>query len=73
MRLSTGNLLKVDAVVTVVAFCLSGVLRHAKHGIGYVVGDIAWFTFLAGLLGLLVLGVASAIIAIRHSQARVTS
>jgi hypothetical protein len=73
MPLSIRNLLKVDAVVTVVAFCLSGVLRHAEHGIAYVVGDIVWFTFLLGLLGLLILGVASAVIAVRHRQARATS
>jgi hypothetical protein len=73
MRLSISTLLKVDAVVTVVAFCVSGVLRHAKHGIGYVAGDIAWFTFLAGFLALLILGAVSAIIAIRQRQARSAS
>jgi hypothetical protein len=73
MRPTTSNLLKIDAIVTVVAFCLSGVLRNAKHGVGYVVGDIVWFTFLLGLLGLLILGAASAITAVRRRQARPTS
>jgi predicted membrane protein len=69
MNRSPVRLLKIDAVVTVAAFLLSGVLRNAKHGIGYVLGDIAWFGFLAGLLALLILGAVVAVGALRRRAA----
>jgi hypothetical protein len=60
-------------VITVVAFCLSGVLRHARHGIGLVVGDIAWFGFLLALLALLILGALSVVAAIRRRSTGLAS
>jgi hypothetical protein len=69
MNLSPARLLKIDAVVTVAAFLLSGALRNAKHGVAYVLGDIAWFGFLTGLLGLLILGAVVAVGALRRRAA----
>jgi hypothetical protein len=66
MNRSPARLLKIDAVITVAAFLMSGVLRNAKHGVAYVLGDIAWFGFLAGLLGVFVLGAIVAIGALRR-------
>jgi hypothetical protein len=69
MNRSPVRLLKIVAVVTVAAFLLSGVLRNAKHGLGYVLGDIAWFGFLTGLLALLILGGVVAVGALRRRAA----
>ena len=69
MNRSPVRLLKIVALVTVAAFLLSGVLRNAKHGLGYVLGDIAWFGFLASLLTLLVLGAVVAVGALRRRAA----
>lgn len=66
---STRGRIDIDRVITVAAFLLSGVLRNAKHGIGYVLGDIAWFGFLTGLLVLLVLGAVVAVGALRRRSA----
>ena len=56
MTLNSLRLLRYAAIVTVGAFLLSGALRNAQHGVAYVAGDIAWFTFLLGLLIVLILG-----------------
>ena len=56
MTLTPTRLLRLAAIITTAAFLLSGALRHAQHGVAYVAGDIAWFTFLLGLLSVLILG-----------------
>ena len=56
MTLNPLRLLRYAAIVTVGAFLLSGALRNAQHGVAYVAGTIAWFTFLLGLLSVLILG-----------------
>lgn len=40
-------------------FALSGVFRHAHHGIGNALGAIGWFGFLVCVLGLIVLALAA--------------
>jgi hypothetical protein len=56
MTITLTRLLRLAVVVTVVAFLASGALRNARHGAALVLGDIAWFGFLAGLLTVIVLG-----------------
>jgi hypothetical protein len=58
-NLSLGRLAAVILAVDLVAFGVSGILRNADHGVGFVLGDIAWFGFLAGVLALLVVGVVA--------------
>jgi hypothetical protein len=59
VKLTLQRLLLVAVVVDVIAFAASGLLRNAHHGVGAVVGDIAWFTFLTATVCVLVLAVAS--------------
>jgi hypothetical protein len=56
MSLNPPRLLRYAAIITVGAFLLSGALRNAQHGVAYVAGNITWFTFLLGLLSVLILG-----------------
>jgi hypothetical protein len=58
-NLSLARLAAVILAVDLVAFGVSGILRNARHGAGLVLGDIAWFGFLAGVLALLVVGVVA--------------
>jgi hypothetical protein len=46
------------AVIDVALFMISGIpaYRDATHGADLVIGQIAWFGFLLGLLALIVLG-----------------
>jgi hypothetical protein len=50
MDLSLIRILCVVAAVTAVAFVLSFLTRHAKHGFGLYLGDVAWPTLLLGAL-----------------------
>ena len=61
------SLIIVTSVVAV-AFVVAGSERHAKHGANAVIGAIAWFTFLPGLLVLAVVAAAAGITTVRHSR-----
>jgi hypothetical protein len=43
------RLLGISAGITAVAFVVAGICRHAKHGAGLYLGNVAWFTLLAGV------------------------
>jgi hypothetical protein len=58
-NLSPARLAGLILAVDLVAFGFSGILRNAHHGVGLVLGDIAWFGFLAGVLALLLVGVVA--------------
>lgn len=75
MTLTPTRLLRLATIITTAAFLLSGALRHAQHGVAYVAGDIAWFTFLLGLLSILALCAAAAVGALqrRHKPQRPTA
>jgi hypothetical protein len=59
MKNSIARLLRGALVITVVAFAVAFLFRHAKHGAGLVVGGIAWYSFLLGVLAVIVLAVAA--------------
>jgi hypothetical protein len=58
MTVTPTRLLRLTAIITVIAFLLSGALRNARHGVALVAGDVCWYTFLLGLLTTLVLSAA---------------
>lgn len=66
MKLSLYRLLGISAAVDAIAFACSGLLKHQKHGVGYVLGDIAWFGFLIGVLVVVGLAITAAIQASRR-------
>lgn len=55
MKLSLKRLLGIAGAWDVVALVVAFALRHAKHGIGEVVGAIAWYGLWLGVLALIVL------------------
>jgi hypothetical protein len=59
------RLLGVSAGVTAVALVLAVICRHAKHGFALYLGDVAWFTLLAGIVVTLALALAVAVRAVR--------
>jgi uncharacterized membrane protein len=69
MTITTHRLVAVVAGMVAVAFVTSGLTQNAKHGVGNVLGTIAWGTFLFGLPCLLVL----VVIALVSSARRRTS
>ena len=50
MKFSLQRLLATVAAVTVAACVVAGIVKHAKHGFALYLGDVAWFTFLIGVL-----------------------
>ncbi len=68
MTLNPPRLLRYAAIITVGAFLLSGALRNAQHGVAYVAGTITWFTFLLGLLSVLILGTVVAVGTLRRRR-----
>jgi hypothetical protein len=52
------RLLGISAGTTAVAFVVAFICRHAKRGFTLYVGDVAWFTLLAGIVLTLVLAAA---------------
>lgn len=71
MKHSLYRLLVAAAVIAVIAFICSGLLRNATGGAGEIAGDIAWFTFLIATLA--VLGLAVTAIATTAMSRRQTS
>jgi hypothetical protein len=59
MGLTLNRLLGTIATTAVVALVIAFFTRHAKHGFGLYLGDLAWITFLASLLLTLLLGIAA--------------
>jgi hypothetical protein len=68
MSVYLNRALCVVAALTVIACVVAYSERHATHGAAETVGAIAWFTFLPGLLALVVLGAAVAVAAIRRRR-----
>lgn len=50
------RLLATAASVGVVSFIVAFALRHAKHGLGLAIGNVAWFSLTAATLAVLILG-----------------
>lgn len=50
------RLLATAASVGVVSFIVAFALRHAKHGLGLAIGNVAWFSLIAATLAVLILG-----------------
>jgi hypothetical protein len=50
------RLLATTAALDIAAFIVAFALRHAKHGLGLAVGNVAWFSVIAATLALLMLG-----------------
>jgi hypothetical protein len=59
MKISLHRLLATAAAVTVVAFLVAAIVHHEKHGFGLYLGDVAWFTALAGVAVTVMLGLAT--------------
>ena len=57
MKLTLVRTIPFTLAVAIAAFAVSGIgrFKDAKHGVDLVVGDIAWFGFLATALATLVL------------------
>jgi hypothetical protein len=53
------------AIVTLICFAVAGIIGNDRHGLIMVIGDIAWFGLLLGVL-FLVVGSATAVI--RHRR-----
>ena len=70
MRPSLRQLLYAVASYDVIAFVVAWSARHAKHGVGLVIGDIAWYSLLAGVLLLVALAVAAGVQALRVHRTR---
>jgi hypothetical protein len=58
----------IVASIVAVAFVIAGSERHAQHGANAVIGAVAWFTFLPGLLVLVALGVAAVATVARNAR-----
>jgi len=63
MKLSIYRLFGAAVALDLLAFVVAFSLRHAKHGVGEIVGSIAWFTLLADALPVIVLAAGS----LRHA------
>jgi hypothetical protein len=59
MNIASHRLLGFAAAVTAIAFLVALIVRHAKHGVALYLGDVAWFTFLAGVVITAALGLAT--------------
>jgi hypothetical protein len=66
MRFPITRLLAGAATITAVALVLSFITRHAKHGFGLYLGDVAWPVFLLGALLTVLLGLAALVGAARR-------
>ena len=58
MKFTLRRLLAIVSTVTVAACVVAGIVKHAKHGFAFYLGDVAWFTFLIGALVTLALALA---------------
>lgn len=58
MKFTLRRLLASAATVTLVACVVAGIVKHAKHGFALYLGDVAWFTFLIGVLVTITLALA---------------
>lgn len=70
MHLSLKRLLYAVVGWDIVALVVSFALRHAKYGAGEVIGAIAWFGLLLGVLVLVVLALTAAARAVRVRSVR---
>jgi hypothetical protein len=67
------RLLGISAGVTAVAFVVAFICRHAKHGFALHLGDVAWFTLLAGVVVTVVLAVTVAVRVVRSRNSTVVT
>jgi cytochrome c oxidase assembly factor CtaG len=58
MKFTLRRLLATAGTVTLAACVVAGIVKHAKHGFAFYLGDVAWFTFLIGVLVTLALALA---------------
>ncbi len=63
MKLSIYRLFVAAVTIDLLAFLVAFSLRHAKHGVGEIVGSIVWFSLLADALVVIVLAAGS----LRHA------
>ena len=68
MKVSIYRMLGAAVALDLVALAVAFALRHAKHGVGEIVGSIGWFTLLGDALIVLVLTAASLLHALRGRQ-----
>jgi hypothetical protein len=68
MKLTIYRLFRAAVTLDLLAFLVAFSLRHAKHGVGEIIGSIAWFTLLADALVVIVLAAMSLRHAIRNRQ-----
>lgn len=66
MRISLHRALVAASAVTVIAFLIAGIAGNHHPGLRGALGDIAWFTFMVGLL----LVVALSIVVLTQSARR---
>jgi hypothetical protein len=70
MKFSLQRLLATVAAVTLAACVVAGIVKHARHGFAFYLGDVAWFTFLIGVLVTMALALAVLVKLARHRHAR---
>jgi hypothetical protein len=59
MKIPLHRLLAIAVAVDAAALVCSGLLRNAKHGAAATAGDVTWLVFLAGLLAVIALALAT--------------
>lgn len=69
MTFTLKRLLAIAATATLAACVVAGIVKHAKHGFAFYLGDVAWFTFLAGVLVTTSLALAVLANVARHRHA----
>jgi hypothetical protein len=69
VKILSSRVLGTAVAVDVVALVVSGLLRNVHHGIGSVVADVAWFTFLVTTLIVIVLAVAILVTSVTQRRA----
>ena len=70
MKFTLRRLLATAATVTLAACVVAGIVKHAKHGFAFYLGDVAWFTFLTGVLVTVSLALAVLVKIVRQRHAR---
>lgn len=70
MKFTVKRLLATVAAVTLAACVVAGIVKHAKHGFAFYLGDVAWLTFLIGVVIATALAFAVLVKVSRDRQAR---
>ena len=69
MKFTLKRILAAAAAVTLAACLVAGIVKQAKHGFAFYLGDVAWFTFLTGVLVTVSLALAVLVKVARHRHA----